>query len=145
MANSFLETVRALLENFHDAEEKYRVSLRDLAQEIVTNRIDSGEASSSERIAGLISLGESLASPRSRHANASAEILEGREQSKAKLRNAYREVAGTIYTMKTGELLKLIERLRRDVLLIRVLSSLPKKRIGDLYSMAPPETSERPS
>ncbi len=137
MESSFRKTARNLKEIARGAEEQYRISLSELAREIVIMRIESGEARSSEHSAGVISLVQGLTFPRSRQKNPSAEIFESREQSKAKLQNAYAEVAGTIHTMKTNELLKLIKRLRRDDLLNRVLRSLPKKKMIDLYTVAP--------
>jgi hypothetical protein len=119
-----------------------QIILAILANEIILKRINSGEARRSEGTVasenlmnvGAVLLG--IKDPRKvRNQNSGAKLLETFEQSREKLLKVYSECVGTILEMNSKDLIKLIKKLRSDPLLKRVLESLGKKRIADLYKL----------
>jgi hypothetical protein len=141
--SSFQDAVRERLELERAVGNQYRLLLVSLANRIILDLINTGTAREREGTAGLDNLisgvvGIGIRSPRNwKNSNPGAAIYESQEQSRKKFLNAYWERAGTIQELNSKELIKLIEQLRSDPLLERVLGRLAKKRITAMYKIEP--------
>jgi hypothetical protein len=130
---SFLEVVQDFSQVVSGAENFYRDSLIELENKIIHNRIDSDETRWYESGFKQAKVIQSLLGSKDRNTYPDVKAFESPEENRKKLKQAYGEVAGTIYQMETEQLLDFITRLRSDLLLIRVLHSLAKKRISQIY------------
>jgi hypothetical protein len=131
---SLLRDVQEYSKVVFGAESVYRLSLIGLVDKIVRGSISSNQNLWDETAYKLTRTIESFGPSKDKRTYDDIKSFESPEESRAKLSQAYMEVLGTINEMKTEQLVDLVVRLRSDRLLIRVLHSLPKKRIGKAYS-----------
>ncbi|MDA4131404.1 MAG: hypothetical protein OK457_11590 [Thaumarchaeota archaeon] len=137
----FLKTLNEISDLTFAAEEDYRMSHVNLAFQIIEKRINSGEAGRSDLAAHWLIANDAIRGRRTKYLrrtknlNPFLKAMETGDERKMRLQKSYNDARGTIYRMRSSELLPFIGRLRRELLLSEVLSSLPKKSLRDLYSI----------
>ncbi|MDA4129966.1 MAG: hypothetical protein OK457_04270 [Thaumarchaeota archaeon] len=132
----FLNALNEMKKLAHQADEDFRQTLVHLANQIIESRINSGEAGRSDFVGQLSPAVDYAFGLKTKNPGRYPKILETTQARKTRLLQSYLKVSGTIYEMKSSELLHLIGRLRHELLLFEILSSLPKKSITNLYSRA---------
>jgi hypothetical protein len=125
--NVFLETLREMRALAEDEEEDFRLRLVEQANRIIETRLNSGEAVRSDYNMQLLLVVDTLLGRKTKNGGRFPRVFENSQERDIRLGKSYDESRSTIAAMHSVELFDLIRKLRREMQLSEVLSSLSRR------------------
>jgi hypothetical protein len=124
--NVFLKTVEGMRALAQDGEEDFRLRLVEQANRIIEARLNSGEAVRSDYNMQLLLVVDTLLGRKTKNWGRFPSVFENSQERDVRLQKSFEGSRPTIAALHSLELLDLIRKLRREMQLSEVLSSLPR-------------------